>query len=26
LKNMASGEQQNLTRDEIFAVLAAAKE
>ena len=25
LKNMASGDQQNLTRDEIFAVLAAAE-
>jgi histidyl-tRNA synthetase len=26
LKNMASGDQQNLTRDEILAVLAASKE
>jgi histidyl-tRNA synthetase len=26
LKNMASGDQRNLTRDEIFAALAAAKE
>jgi histidyl-tRNA synthetase len=26
LKNMASGDQQNLTRDEILAALAAAKE
>jgi histidyl-tRNA synthetase len=26
LKNMATGEQQNLTRDEILAVLAASKE
>jgi histidyl-tRNA synthetase len=26
LKNMSSGDQQNLTRDEIFAALAAAKE
>jgi len=26
LKNMATGEQQNLTRDEVLAVLAASKE
>jgi histidyl-tRNA synthetase len=26
LKNMTTGGQQNLTRDEIFAALAAAKE
>jgi histidyl-tRNA synthetase len=26
LKNMASGDQQKLTREEIFAVLAAARE